>query len=195
VNALDLVLTTVNGGGNPRTVSKNTALTRGEVAVFLGKWSYVEPEWNSRFTYDDTGSHWSAGYVNALYRRGILYEDGRFFYPDRKIRKDELCVYLDRLLVLPDTINFHAFSFRDVPMSSPAYNSISKLCYFNVVSGQNKNFFRPEEDVTASDLSVIVEQIKRYEYPINPDRPKERSHYRPTGPIDPEEHAPYINPR
>jgi len=85
--------------------------------------------------------------------------------------------------------------FRDVPLSSPAYNSISKLCYFNVISGQNKNFFRPEDNVTAADLSEVIGRIQRYEYPVNPDRPKERSHYRPSGPIKPEDHEPYINPR
>ena len=156
----------------------------------------MKPEWTSRYKYNDTENHWASGYINALYRRGILYEDGAYFYPDKLIRKDDLCVYLDRLLVLPDTIDFHAFTFRDVPMSSPAYNSISKLCYFNVISGQNKNFFRPEAEITAADLAEIVKQIQRYEYPLNPNRPKERSpHYRPTGPIKPEDHAPYINPR
>ena len=192
---MDLVLTSINGGGNPRAVTKNTALTRGEIAVFLAKWTYVQPEWNSPYGYNDTTAHWGSGFINALYRRGIIYEDGRNFYPDRLIRKDELCVYLDRLLVLPDTIDFHAFSFRDVLMSSPAYNSISKLCYFNVISGQNKNFFRPEAEITATDLSEIVKQIQRYEYPLNPDRPKERSHYRPSGPIKPEDHFPHIDPR
>jgi len=185
----------INSSGNTRAVTKNTYLTRGEVAAFLAKWTYVQPEPNSRYHYNDTVDHWSAGYINALYHRGILYEDSNNFYPDRNIRKDELCVYLDRLLVLPDTINFHTFTFKDVPMSSPAYNSIEKLCYFNVVSGQNKNFFRPEDNVTASDLSEIVGRIIRYEYPVNPDRPKERSHHKPTGPIKPEEHAPHVEPR
>jgi len=99
------------------------------------------------------------------------------------------------MLVLPDAIDFHTIEFRDVPLSSDAYNSISKLCYFNVISGQNKNFFRPEDEITVNDLSVIIERIIKYEYPINASRPLERSRPKRSGPVDPDKNAPYIEPR
>jgi hypothetical protein len=184
----------LNKDGDPRTVTAQTVLTRGETAVLLAKWTYVAPEWDGPYSFDDITDHWSSGYINALYRRGILFENSPYFFPDRNIRKDELCVYLERLLVLPDAIDFHGITFIDVPMSSFAYNAISKLCFFNVVSGENQRLFRPEANITAYDMSVILEMIEKYEYSVNPNRPMERSRGKRSEPVNPEKNAPYIEP-
>jgi hypothetical protein len=194
MTTLEKIIDILDKNGNSRKVTSATALTRGEFAVILSEWTYVTPEPGSE-PFADTADYWGNGQVNALKRRGVLYETGNKFYPDKNIRKDDAAVILERVLVLPDTIDFHAIKFKDVPLSSYSYNAVSKLCYFDIMCGINKNFFKPENPVTAAELATMFNIIDKHNYPLNPDqhmrtKTKTRS-YKPPNP----DNEPVIEPK
>ncbi len=191
---LDKVIYILNNKGNNRTVNEYTVLTRGEAAVVLSELTYLEPEPDGD-TFADTANYWGKGQINALKRRGMLYEDSNNFYPNNNIRKDDLIVILERLLVLPNTIDFHTISYKDVPLSSKSYNAISKLCYFNIVTGVNKNIFKPEANVTVTELATMLDKIDSYEYSMNPDKFMSNLKTKDLTPPNPEKSEPILQPR
>jgi len=188
---LDKVLAALTRSGVNRKVNKSSELTRGEAAVVLAEVTYLQSE-PAGEPFADTANYWGGGQINALKRRGVLKEASGLFHPYSLIRKDDLAVLLERVLVLPDTINFHDNAFRDLPLGSYAYNAVAKLTYFDVMAGQNKNFFRPADTVTAADLAQMLDRIQKYGYPMNPDQHMEKS--TATSPPDPDK-EPVLQPR
>lgn len=95
---------------------------------------------------------------------------GSWDIADKNITRRELAVLLDRILVLPNTIDFNHFCYKDVPRSSFAYHSIEKLCYFDIIQGENKNNFKPQDTVSVADIAFILDLLEYYEYPLNPNK-------------------------
>ena len=195
INTSENVINTLSQIENTKTFTDSTELTRGEVVSLLSEITYVKPELGSE-TFSDTANHWSKGWINAFKRRGIIRSDDGKFRPNDKIRKDELAVILERILVLPDTIDFHTISFKDVRLEEYPYNAISKLYYFDVMEGENKNFYRPEDSVTVREMANILEKIAKFEYPMNPDqhRINHQKMSKPNSPPNPDD-KPVIQPR
>lgn len=125
-----------------RRSSGNTALTRVNVAVLLADATYTQPEPTIKHRRDKKG-YMGDGQVNALKRRSILMGVGIWDGKDKNITRGELAVLLDRILVLPHTIDFNHFYYKDVSRSGFTYHSIEKLCYFNITQDENKNNFKP----------------------------------------------------
>ena len=156
--------------GDSREISSLTALTRGEVAVILSEICHVESEPDG-IDFTDTVNHWGKGQINALRRRGIINGSGNnMFEPDNIVAREEIVAMLERILVLPNTIDFHELTFQDVTTSMWSYNSIAKLYYFSLVQGFSKDFFRPREGVDAGAVGIILDRIKKHGYPMNADK-------------------------
>ena len=160
----------------------------------MAELTHVTPEPDGD-TFADTGNYWGKGQINALKRRGILSESNNLFRPNEVIRKDDLMVILERLLVLPNTIDFHSNSYKDVPLTSSAYNAISKLSYFDIAKGQNKNFFRPEDSITVEDMAKILDSISMCRYYMNPDRLMPSTNPHRLSPVRPNKDTPILEPR
>jgi len=193
VTNLEKIAFYLGENGGSRKINSSTTLTRGEIAVLLSEITYLKPEPEGD-TFADTARYWGKGQINALKRRGILRGENNMFYPDSLLRKDDLAVILERVLVLPDTIDFHATEFRDMPLSSYAYNAVAKLCYFDIMAGQNKNFFRPENTVTAADFAKMLDIIEKNKDPMNPDQHMQYPGSKSMTPPDPDK-EPILQPR
>ena len=166
---LDNMLDILNKG-NARKVKPETLLTRGEAAVLISEMAYVKPEKDGE-AFADTAKYWGAPQLNALKRRGIICGDGsNLFRPDSKITREEIIAIFDRVLVLPNTIDYRDMTFTDVKPDMWSYPSIAKLYYFELVYGYSRDFFMPYENISAATLSLIFERIAKNDYPMNPDR-------------------------
>jgi spore germination protein YaaH len=195
-NNTEKIIFALDDAGSPRSVTSESTLTRGEFAVLLSELTYLQPEPEGD-SFEDTVDYWGKGQINALKRRGILVEASNKFRPNDNIRRDDAAVLLERVLVLPDTIDFHTIKYKDMPLSSNAYNAVSKLCYFDIMTGVNKNFFKPEYAVTVADLAKMLDSIDKREYPFNPDQhmpAKSKTRSRQTYPPNPDK-EPVIQPR
>lgn len=196
-NNLEKIIYVLNNKGNTRKVTASSTLTRGEVAVVLSEITYLKPEPQSE-SFADTASYWGAGQINALRRRGIIQSvQDNMFYPNRNITKEELTVMFEHILVLPNTIDYHSMTFKDVLPGRWSYNQIAKLYYFNIVEGMNKNFFKPEDTVSVSSMAAMLDKIDKYEYIMNPDKFMSSINARSknVAPPIPEHEEPIIVPR
>lgn len=163
------VLSTLNRKGNPRKVTLASKLTRGEMAVLLAEISFVKPEAEG-VTFKDTKSHWAKGEISALKRRGIMRGNQGLFNPDKTMSREEAAALLDRILVLPKSIDYNAEPFSDVSPKRWSFKSISNLNYFGLLKGKSKTKFAPTDPITAGQMALILDRIDKYGYPMNPDK-------------------------
>ncbi len=195
IDNLARLLSILNQFGNTRVVKSDTVLSKGEVAVLLSELCYLDLEPNG-VTFSDTTSYWGKGQVNALKRRGIIKgADNNMYQPNKRITREELVTILERVLVLPNTIDFYDISFKDVSPSMWSYYPIAKLNFFNLVIGVNKDSFRPLDTITAGTMSIILDRIYKYEYPMNADKYMEKIDPLGRSFVAPLYGDPTINPR
>ncbi|MCL2817001.1 MAG: glycosyl hydrolase family 18 protein [Clostridiales bacterium] len=167
---IERILKILKDSGSPRALTANSPLTRGEIAVILAEWTWLAPE-PAGEAFPDTGGYWGEGWINALKRRGILRgtEDGRY-HPGNNISREEIVTIFDRLLVLPNTVDFHEASFKDVPPSRWSYAAVAKMYYFNVIKGYDQHSFGPLDPINVTTMAIILDRIERFDYPLNPDK-------------------------
>ena len=67
---LNRILTILNSGGNNRTVTADTPLTRGEAAVAIAEMIGLAPESGGEPFFSDTRDYWGSGYISALLPAG-----------------------------------------------------------------------------------------------------------------------------
>lgn len=65
----------------------------------------------------------------------------------------------DKMLVLPDTIDFNTITYTDVTHSNENYYSIVKLFYFGIVEGHDKKLFKPNDNVTLNEMALMLDII------------------------------------
>ena len=165
---LQQVLRILNNGSNPRTVTAKSLLTRGEFAVMLAGLCGVPASEGEPFA--DTSTHFSKGQIQALKNRGILVGSGGKFYPDDLITREELVTLLNRILVLPNTIDYHSMTFRDVLPARWSYYAIAEMNYYGLVKGYNADTFAPTDKISAETFVIILRRIGDFGYAMNADR-------------------------
>lgn len=167
---LDRILAALNGGGNDRVVAADTPLTRGEAAVAIAQLIGLTPESGGE-EFADTGDYWGRGYIHALRRRGIIQGTGdNMFGVNQRLTKEELATIFDRILGLPDTIDFHEAKFTDVPPSRWSYYPVEKMNFYNVILGESETNYGPRNPITAEELAQVLQRIEAQGYPIDFDR-------------------------
>ncbi len=147
----------------------NSILTRGEVAILLSELTYLAPETNGD-AFNDIKDYAGEGQINALKRRQVLAGTNGKFNPNKNITRGELAVMLDKILVLPDTIDFNIMPYNDISRRKEEYYSIAKLYYFGIIKGNSNSKFNPDGAVTVDDMALILDIIDYYKYPLNPNR-------------------------
>ena len=168
VRVLDALNRPSGGSKNPRAVASSTVLTRGEMAVVLAEMTYVEPETGGE-NFSDTANYWGAGHIRALKRRGLISgTGGGLFHPDRNLTREEAIAMVERVLVLPNTIDHHLMTFKDVTPSMWSYAPIAKLNYFSIVAGVSRDYFKPFDPISAASMALLFDKVEPY--PMNPDK-------------------------
>ncbi len=162
------LISILSSEGGKRVTSK-TNLTRGDVAILLSELTYLTPE-PSADTFSDTMNVAGRGQIGALKRRKVVLGTNGKFNPNQPMTRGDLAVMLDRMLVLPETIDFNTMPHKDVSRMDAAYHSMAKLYYFGIMSGTGRTSFNPRGHVSVYDFALISDIIDHYEYPLNPDR-------------------------
>ncbi len=167
---LERILAILNGGGNSRPVTANTPLTRGEAAVSIGNLIGLPPEAGGE-AFSDTTNYWGRDLINALRRRGIIEGIGEnMFGPGQNLTKEELATIFDRILALPDTIDFHQASYQDVPPSRWSYYPVEKMAFYGVIPGETDTYYGAVNPISAADLATVFSRIRQQAYPIDFDK-------------------------
>jgi hypothetical protein len=149
-------------------LQKDIPLTKGEVLIILANVSLVKPVYNAKTLKNNVDYYFGKEKIVALEQKGIV-ADNNNFNPNETITKAELAITLDKMLELPNTINFHLFSFTDVDYKHPAYNQISKMAYYGILNANN-TAFEPNKLVTLADLATVLDSIYYFNYELNPDK-------------------------
>lgn len=104
----ELVRREVVEGREDGTYRPAEALTRGQLATFLGRATDIEPSSNTQFSDVEGTAH--AGYINALAEAGIVagYQDGTY-RPNEPVGRDQIASVLSRWLGL-DPVEEDAFT-------------------------------------------------------------------------------------
>lgn len=99
-------------------------------------------------------------YANVESGNHVAYLSG---YPDGTIRpneyvkREEAAVIFYRLL--DKDIKSTPANFKDVPQNKWSYEIIGKMASKGIISGDGKGVFRPEENITRAEMSVLISRF------------------------------------
>lgn len=126
------------------------------------------------FQFPDVPSdHWAAKQMDELSDKGVIvgYPDGTF-KPDENVTRAEFASMAIRALGQQHTSVAQPVHFTDITEDYWAYDSIQKALYFELVSSDEGEFFRPDDTVTrAESMTVAVNALTTQE--ISADKAKE----------------------
>ena len=115
--------------------------------------------------------YWGSGLINALRRRGIIEGIGEnMFGPSQNLTKEELATIFDRILALPDTIDFHEAKYQDVPPSRWSYYPVEKMSFYDVIPGETDTYYGARNPISAAELAEVFSRIQQQTYPIDFNR-------------------------
>lgn len=77
----------------------NDPITRGELAVVIGRYLELPDSPPMEILFEDTGDHWALNYIAELYKNNVVsgYEDGTF-KPESSLRRSEAVTMINRML-------------------------------------------------------------------------------------------------
>jgi len=164
IDAVDFI--NKKGGKN---INGKSYVTRGEAAGILAEVTYTEAELSGT-QFSDTSGHWARGEINALKKRGVLKGFDNKFNPAQNITRADLALVICRMLELPDTFSLNSVKLKDVPITRETGREILKLVYFDIMLLDGNDNFRPDQNVTAEELTAILDSLNRNNYMLNPDK-------------------------
>lgn len=116
----------------------------------------------SVFAYPDvTSSHWAAKQITELTEKGVIigYPDGTF-QPDENVTRAEFAAMAIRALGQEHTKVAQPVHFVDIGENHWAYSDIQKALYFDLISQDKSDFFRPDDSVSRGEsISVAVNAL------------------------------------
>ncbi len=155
------------------------SVSRAEMATMLCRLLNLSVD-SASSGFNDTRGHWADGYIASLRKLGLLQgKTATTFDPDAPMTRQETAVLFDRVLQVPQTIDFNEQKFPDVSNETHPWsnNAILTLAICDVLEGDEKGYFHPEGLCTRAQAAKIVQQISTLPLKI------------PTG------HEPIIEPR
>ena len=161
---------TVGCSINPPTYCAEENLTRAEMAVLLGRQIHgtQEPPNNSdpnlgQIFADVSDDYWAAAWIEQLYADGITRgcsQDPLLFCPNEKITRDEMAVFLVRLLHGNDSLIPEPTGdvFADVPSNYWAAAEIEQLYRDGITTGCGTNPLRfcPFNETTRAEIAAFL---------------------------------------
>ena len=110
---------------------------------------------------DVDDSYWAAKQINELTEKGVIigYPDGTF-QPDNDVTRAEFAAMAIRALGQEHTKVVQPVHFTDVDEEFWAYSDIQKALYFDLISQDKSDLFRPEDSVSRGEsISVAVNAL------------------------------------
>ncbi|MBA9083756.1 secreted pullulanase [Fontibacillus solani] len=137
-------------------------VTRGQMAVFLGRaLNIAEDSQGAAFT-DVSGDQYYARYVNAMKLAGIMngYEDGTF-RPDQDVTREEMVTMIMKAYSYTTgettAVESESGSFKDIHLVSEyAVNSLKAAASLGFVEGVADGYFEPKSLFTRAQMAKVL---------------------------------------
>ncbi len=164
-----LALAKLTTGCQPDLFCPHGAVTRGEMATFLGRALQPAPEPAApRFSDLDPDAFY-IDYVNALADRGVITgEIDGTFQPNRSVSRAEMAAFLDRALELSEADNVGAFVDVDgVEWFAPHVAAIRAA---GITTGCAPDRYCPSASVTREEMATFLSRAFSLPMPTIPER-------------------------
>ncbi|MGM9552113.1 MAG: S-layer homology domain-containing protein [Clostridia bacterium] len=135
-------------------------VTRAEfTAMVVRAFNLVSIPYSGRFE-DVDESHWSAGYIEAAYRRGIVKGVSEtLFAPEEYITREEMATIIYRAYLLAEGPMPYDLDLRydDAYMiQSWSYDAVKTTTNLNIFKGKDMNLFKPGDNATRAEAASAV---------------------------------------
>lgn len=160
-NIMSLVDANVVSGYNDNTFKPDNAVLREEfVKMLLLATDTYEKGFNSDFG-DVPNDSWYYTYVSCAYDKGIVQGiSEQYFGSGVKISRQDAAVMICRALGI-EAENVNETVFPDFEqISDYARSAVSILYERGIVSGDEKGFFNPKNNITRAEVSKILDLIR-----------------------------------
>ncbi|MED1863964.1 S-layer homology domain-containing protein [Fictibacillus nanhaiensis] len=135
----------------------NKKISRAEVAAIMARHMELP---NATPTFKDVPkSFWAANQIGAVAEANVMNGFvGNTFKPTKIITRAEIASLLVRAYELEGTATEN---FKDVPKNHWAYEPISTLVEYGLVSGFSDHTFRPENQLTRAEFAAFLARVIR----------------------------------
>lgn len=142
----------ITGYANSEFKPKN-AVTRAEAATMIAKSLGIAPVSGTSFS-DVSSNHWAYGYINAVYKKGIINGRGNGTYqPDAYITRAEISSLLTKAYAMKASNT--SVSFTDIK-GHWAEASIIKVASSNLANGYDDGSFKPNANANRAEFAQFV---------------------------------------
>lgn len=129
------------------------SVTRAEAATMIAKSLGIAPVAGTSFN-DVSANHWASGYINAVYKKGIISGIGNGKYaPDAKITRAEISALLTKAYAMQASNS--SVSFTDIK-GHWAESSIIKVASSNLAKGYDDGSFKPDATATRAEFAQFI---------------------------------------
>ena len=144
-----------------KTFRPDNTVTRAEMVKLVCNMLKLKEKESAVFDDVRTGD-WYFGCVGAANETGIVNGDGKSFFPDATITRQDAAVIIMRMLKYCGKELSGSKSFSDSAMISEyAQSSVSSLAANDIINGEN-GCFNPARPVTRGELAALIERAAAY---------------------------------
>lgn len=142
------------------TFRPETAITRAQAAIMLGKKLGYDGEKQGTTFSDVDSSSVASGYIAEAVENGIIagYPDGTY-KPGKLVSRGDMAILLARTYEL-ELLNNHNVEFVDISENMAAYEAISKISQNYITQGYNVGGytyeFRPNQPLKRGEFSAMM---------------------------------------
>lgn len=166
-----LVNKKIINGYDDITFKPNKGITNAQGAVILVRALNLKTEKDTVQIYKDVKKkHFAYKEISAAVKAGI-FEKGDKFYPNKPMTRADVAMAISKAFNIKGTGNV---TFKDVAKTSPAYEAISALAEYKIITGYPDGTFKPDGKVTRAQFAVMVARVMNkefipdfYEIPVN----------------------------
>lgn len=163
-----LVSLKIIGGYPDGTFKPNKTMTRGEVAIMIGKALNISTKNRPNPNFTDVTTKDSAyPYIAALVQEGV-FSKGKKFNPSATLTRTEMAKILVEAFDVTGTSDK---VYKDVPKTHWAYPYVTKLVGNRIASGTSASLFGANGQVTRVQMTVFVKKAIDYKKKVSSTAP------------------------
>ncbi|KRF27662.1 S-layer homology domain-containing protein [Paenibacillus sp. Soil787] len=145
----------------------DASLTRGQFTKMLVGALGLKEDLSGKATFKDVGAaHWSAGWVEAAYKAGIIQGDGDVFGPDQSITREQMMAMLVRALGIeqqaksmsPSDLS-KALTYKDADKVSEWAKPYAALAVQQKLIEGDSEGLRPSDASTRAQAAIVMLRI------------------------------------
>ncbi|RXJ02937.1 alkaline serine protease [Anaerobacillus alkaliphilus] len=142
------------GGYPDGTFKPNRAVTRAELAAFIGRALKLDGTKRRTVFPDVHEPLFASGFIQTAQELGLItgYPDGTF-RPNNPVTREEVAVFLTRAFNLSKTTNQ---TFPDVDPKHYTFSAIQRTVGEGIATGYPDGTYRPKQPVTRAELTTFL---------------------------------------